>query len=63
MKPELSVVVRLRVTPEDLRKLAEREEEKWKASRVGQSACFAELYGEHCKVEFHFNQDEMEEPT
>jgi hypothetical protein len=59
MIPELRVVVGLRVTPEDLRELADQEEEKWKAARVGQSVVFAERYGENCKVEFLFDQDRM----
>ncbi len=60
MKPELMVVVSLKVTPEDLRELADLEERKAKAARVGQSVVFAERYGERCKVEFLFDQERME---
>ncbi len=60
MIPELRVVVRLRVTPEDLRKLADQEEEKWKATRVGQPTLFATHYGHDCVVEFLFDQDRMQ---
>jgi len=60
MIPELKMVVRLNITPVDLRGLAVIEEESWKATVPGSPTVFAVRYGAGIAVEFAFDQERME---
>jgi hypothetical protein len=61
MTPEIFKMTKIRVTPRELRRLADALEKEWKEIKIGDDLPTRRIYGVGCEVVFVVDQGRMQD--